>query len=420
MPALRRPPLAALLTLALVACAGEAASPPAPPPPAGETPKSAAYGTWHPTTWDSCTEADHDRYSVVGPDGKLYPTWHPPVDPVTGCTFGHEHGRDPHGSNLYAETGDIPFGVANEALDTWDPAGGRHEDHVGHKIEWENGVVLQRSSGGQRVDLPVTCDFLTKLHQGTHSRDAFANNLHELAYHVKCSDGTDIHATVLVAFGRPGEFVRSCDKTTIVHAGTPVPASSPVGGGVRLIPDRTCIDRFILVTSTDFSYFGDGIYENWQSAVHLRAADGRELAYFDPHFAVFTPSRFEEPAAADLIGRTIDACYMVAPNGNRARGGACDISTNYGALLDLTWDDPRSQFNGVRREVYFNQTEITNAQGPTTWYTDPFGQNARPTPFPGSVRQTIAAVDNRRPFPLESQAFGRARYYGGIGVHAPN
>jgi len=28
--------------------------------------------------------------------------------------------------------------------------------------------------------LEVRCDVLTKLHQGTHSKDAFTNNLHEL------------------------------------------------------------------------------------------------------------------------------------------------------------------------------------------------------------------------------------------------
>ena len=109
---------------------------------------SEAYGKWSPSHWDSCSKAIHDRYSVVGPDGKLYPTWHPPVDPATGCSFGHEHGRDPRESNLYASAGDIPFGLANEALDGWDATGARHEDHYGHKIEWENGVQLERSVNG--------------------------------------------------------------------------------------------------------------------------------------------------------------------------------------------------------------------------------------------------------------------------------
>ncbi|HEY6209718.1 MAG TPA: hypothetical protein VIW28_11700 [Gemmatimonadales bacterium] len=46
---------------------------------------------------------------MVGPDGKLHPTWHPPIDPATGCSFGPDHGRDPRGSALYAQVGPIPF-----------------------------------------------------------------------------------------------------------------------------------------------------------------------------------------------------------------------------------------------------------------------------------------------------------------------
>src|SRR5690606_23531193 len=117
----------------------------------------------------------HDRYATLGPDGKKYPTWHPPVDPLTGCTFGHEHGRDPRGSALYHLVGDLPFGYANEQLNAAGLGMQRHEDHVGHKVEWENDVHMQLEGGaGTIVDL--RCDVLTKLHQGTHSKDAFTNN----------------------------------------------------------------------------------------------------------------------------------------------------------------------------------------------------------------------------------------------------
>ncbi len=380
----------------------------------------AAYGIWTPSPWDNCSKAMHDRYAVVGPDGKLYPTWHPPVDPASGCRFGHEHGRDPRGSTLYSTTGAIPFGLANEALDTWDPSGMRHEDHVGHKIEWENGVQLQRSENGQRVAIGVTCDFLTKIHQGTYSRDAFTNNLHELAYHVRCSDGTELHATIMVAFGTPGEFVRSCDKATTVAVGPATPANSPAGNGVRFIPDRACIEQYILVPPGQFSQFGQGLYEDWVSGNYLRRPDRSQLAYFDPHFAVFSPSRYFEGTRSDLTGRSMDACYEVEPNGDRAAGGNCDASTSNGANLDVSWDDPRSTLNGLVREVYFNQTVINNAAGAQVWYSDPFGGNASTTPFPGSIRQRVAALDNTRAFPLESQAFGSTRNYGGNGVHAPN
>ena len=113
---MRRLLLAALLSGAALACdANESPTDPGleiPP----DAPASRALGLWEPYGPDTCTPAIHESYAVVGPDGKVYPTWHPPVDPATGCTFGHEHGRDPRGSDLYDEVGPIPFGYANEHL----------------------------------------------------------------------------------------------------------------------------------------------------------------------------------------------------------------------------------------------------------------------------------------------------------------
>ena len=103
---------------------------------------SRAYNLWTPGPTDTCSPEIHNRYATVGPDGLRYPTWHPPTDPATGCTFGHEHGRDPRGSDLYHSVGAIPFGYANAQLEISDPLNPRNEDHVGHKVEWENDIRL--------------------------------------------------------------------------------------------------------------------------------------------------------------------------------------------------------------------------------------------------------------------------------------
>jgi hypothetical protein len=42
-----------------------------------------------------CPAWVHDLYTTTGPDGRIYPTWHPQVDPVYWCYFGHDHGSDP-------------------------------------------------------------------------------------------------------------------------------------------------------------------------------------------------------------------------------------------------------------------------------------------------------------------------------------
>ena len=376
-------------------------------PAAGGTP-SASMGLWAPGPHDTCPKALHDSFRTVGPEGKVYPTWHPPtaIDPSTGrtCTFGHEHGLDPAGSNLWPWIqrleGGLPFGFANQRqLDAG--IGEREEDHVGHKVFWRNGVRLQQSPG--RADLGVTCDFLVKLHQGTHSPDAFVENAHELAYFVRCSDGTALAATLLSRIGDPGSFVRGCDKQTVIAAGTAGAGAAP-GRGVRFIPDAVCAQRDL-----------GAMYEDWITSNYLRTPGGRQLAYFDPNFAVFNPSRYFDPAAPGHLGRTITRC--ASASSGIARTGECQGA----ATGAVAFDDPRSPFAGDHREVYFNQTTLTNAGGPTTWYTDAFGAGASTSPFPGSIAQFVAAIDNSGRPTLESQAFGAdLRPPAAAGVHAPN
>ena len=196
-----------------------------------------AVRNWQPAAQDTCPRSLHERFSVVGPDGKLYPTWHPPtaVDPATGreCTFGHEHGRDPRGSDLFewvtahfaatpfeAHAG-IPFGAATEALEAYAGANAgvtrRQEDHVGYKVEYENDVPLTTADGA----LGVTCDYLVRVHQGSHSPDALSNNVHELLYASRCSDGTEIISNIVSRFGAPGAYTRGCD--TAGHRWRPPP-----------------------------------------------------------------------------------------------------------------------------------------------------------------------------------------------------
>ncbi len=383
--------------------------------PTGEV--SVAMGAWSPGPGDDCTVEVHSRYSTIGPDGKRYPTWHPPADAASGCNFGHEHGRDPRGSDLYDAVGDIPFGYANEQLDAWDPGGKRHEDHVGHKVEWENNVVFNTGDGIGSF-FSVTCDVLVKLHQGTHSKDAFTNNLHELAYHIACNDGTEMHVTLMAAIGKPGEFVRSCDGTRIV-VGTATPANSPSGGGQRRLPDRTCIERHFLVASGSSSNVSAALHESWETSSSVRRDDGHTLASFDPYFQVFLPSRYHHPVLANLTGRPIDACYEQEANGDRASGELCSQSTANGTL-QVAFNDPRSRFNGVRRKVDINSNRVNNLDGPNVWFTDPFGKHGRTSAFPGSVRQWIGRVNNERGFHFSGPAIGADRNHGGAGTHAPN
>src|SRR5690606_13275044 len=132
--------------------------------------------------------------------------------------------RDPAQAG-FDDMGPVIFGYANEQLEEYATRMPRHEDHVGHKIEWGRGAIFS-PAGATGDAAPLTCDVLTKFHQGTHSADAFTNNLHEISYRLRCNDGSSVNVTFLTANGRPGELTRRC-ATVHVPVGSATPPDSP-------------------------------------------------------------------------------------------------------------------------------------------------------------------------------------------------
>lgn len=420
-----------------------AVDPPAAEPPVGdglppqipeEVPGSVASTTraWTPTAYDSCPKELHDRFSVVGPDGRRYPTWHPPtaIDPATGerCSFGHEHGDDPRSSDIYewvaahfAAAGyqryaGLPFGLAAETLNSWAAANPgtptRSEDHVGYKVDVADDVALVGPDGGADG---VTCDYLTVVHQGTHSPDALSNNAHELLYATRCDDGTELIASTLSRFGDAGSFQRSCEPGVTIAT---TDNGYPDGGGSRLIPDRACIERDVLVPAGRTTSVW-ALYEKWSSENTLETAGGETLASFPTAFGVFNPSRYGTGAAT--TARTLPLCWETAPDGDRANGIDCSAATQNGTLsTPFSWDEPKSPFDGTRRDVYLAGTAVHNEGGSEQVWTDPYGGNASPLPFPGAICQLVYAGDNGATGQAKAQVFGRGRSFDADGVHAPN
>lgn len=369
-----------------------------------------AFGIWSPSGTDTCPASVHDQYFAVGPDGLRYPTWHPPTDPSTGCTFGHEHGRDPSGSDLYALIGDIPFGYANEHLEEGGFEAPRHEDHVGHKVEWENDMIMNVGGTGSTV-VSIECDVLTKMHQGTHSPDAFTNNMHEVSYHIRCSDGTGFSATLLTPIGTAGELVVGCDRDVHIPAGVANPSISPNGGGKRAVPEIRCLEERVINPEDGRPRFDSALRESWEISARLRTESGHTLVSFNPYFQVTDPSRYYDPSSTAALARPLDLCY-------RAELAESDRCEALGGD-SIGWDDPRSPFKGVRRFVDVNANRVRNDDGPEFWYTDALGHNGRTEPFPGSIRQWVAKRDNSG-LDLHGRVMGRDRDYDGPGVRAPN
>ncbi len=381
-------------------------------PPTGAV-TAMAYGIWEPSEHDSCSKAIHDKYWVYGPDGKVYPTWHPPKDPATGCTFGHEHGRDPAGSDL----SDIPFpfGYANEQA-MLSGTVHRHEDHVGHKIEWyNNGGYYNNGSSSQNHD--VICDVAYKMHQGSHSADAFTNNAHEVFNYARCENGAEFIYRALHPFGSKGEFNMHCNQS----AGAAVPFGDPSGGttdtagsGTREIPAEECFEGRVLV--------GEGERTNWHAFDErwtlYQNDDSEDFGRFFIQFYFFVdlPSRYWD---GEKLARTVDLCYETGSRQVR-NDEHCEPMRRANPGKRVQWDDPASPFNGADRKVFMVDIRLDNKAGQTDWYTDIYGSNWSAEPFAGSIKQhvgttPIRAAASYRPSPIRS-----IEYADDLGLHAPN
>jgi hypothetical protein len=364
----------------------------------------------------------HARYWTWGPDGKVYPTWHPARD-ASGCSFGHEHGDDPRTSSLFAKTGWPAFGYTNEMLAPSDPAKQRDEDHVGHKVQARNNVEVHAGDNGEGNQTPtgavtMTCDSLIKFHQGTHSPDALTNNLHELIYNAKCQyadNGAVIETRFsgLLPVGHPGGFTGTdctgSGTTEHSNVGPVTPADSPDAGFAgRFIPDSTCAAAVISGQKQIFN-----MNEFWVTGVFGRSAQLKTFQIF-PVFFVLNPSRYFDPNSPNKIGRQLDLCYQ------GATGFACDQVRRLNGGKPIAYDDPRSPFNGAQRDVSPGLFMVQN-DGPTTLYTDVFGRRFSTTPFAGAIEQYIAGshAGDRTQGTIRG-TFNNYASNQADGVHAPN
>jgi hypothetical protein len=470
--------------------------------------------------YDKCDDgtdvvAAHNQYYVVAYDGIKYPTWHPSVvvNPITGvgkCYFGHEHGSNPqkyvHWDEIYKHFGTdmnndgvvsplvisddgkitpgdragIPFGIANEHMDEYYNKEGRdsifvrHEDHVGHKIEYVNNEaemqgnsthVMAQTPGTIGINVPyynsannsnsylptgVVCSHLHKFHQGTNSADAVQNNLHEVVFHSTCTSvnvnninapayypSNTVLLTGMMAFGNPGGYLRFCfnDRTTTVCPlgknadGSCVvtdPLISKLPSAVnstslgRNMVDKYCLDNFATL-NPGINYFNP--YELWEGDLRIQTPSGKMLAEHGRQWDVLDPVRYVDPSSPTGIGYNQDRCNQGLPySGNCDRG-----------VKGAAWNSPQAAFKGLHRTAYFGRNRVSNAGGPEIWWTDPLGSNASSTMFTSGLKQRISSVeaDIQSVQYRIQQLYGSSNFLndralqrefddGGNTVHAPN
>lgn len=394
-------------------------------------PNSLSMGRWSPPTDTTrypnpCPKALHDSYYVVGPDGRKYPTWHPPstIDPDTGrlCYFGHEHGDDPRAAGLFDDlrrhfawdangngriedsewnndrTG-VPFGyVVEHAADAATRAANiRHESY---KVAWSDAVPRRRLVNGNEQSLDLSCSLLLAYAQDSFTTYAINEALHPLTYAIDCNRGTEaanltskMIVSVLADFGS--------------NLATP-PASGEVGSRRGLPQADSQVYPAAYVANGATSDLLAALEERWDTVVSITNASGTELARFNPGLVVRTPARFQLNPTA--IERSIQLCYSgLDVNGflvtDPAQAGAirrqvrgstdCARLSATGPSTSLSqrirFDARDAQFKGCSRQVVLRSQSIRNGTGPTTWYSTATGGGARTSAFAGSVRQYIAS-----------------------------
>lgn len=325
---------------------------------------TATSGAAIPQRGQPCPTWVHDRYTTTGPDGKPYPTWHPPVDPDYGCLFGHEHGADPRLSNA---NNTLPaFGYAAATM-------GMVEPHAGFKVFIINaGQPVESNVDNKISDQDVRLVF----HMGTSGPKRFTEPMHSMQYDV--IDHTN---------WRQAHVYGMADTGSLDDAGST--CNTPRKG------------------HKDFSTLGCGdTYEIWNAVRFQILADGDEDGDLTnsrfgvvPSVAVFDPITSRDPNDSQHVVYTEN----VKPNPAYVQG--VDPSS------------PLAFFQGCRREFYSGPAFWNNINGATTYWTDAFGHVA-PNNRPDAshpIQQTLSADRGYR-----GVIFKFRQDFCGNGIHAPN
>jgi hypothetical protein len=326
------------------------------PAAAAPVPPTPTPGGAQPVAGQPCPQWVHDGFVTTGPNGKQYPTWHPAVDPASGCLFGHEHGSDPRTSKANAA---MPaFGYVNDVA-------GQAEPHAGFK------VFVFHAGQIDSDNKPMPADARMVFHQGTAGVARYTTQFHSLEYDYVARDGSgrEFHVQGLADTGPASKDGSTCDN--------------PRRGG-KDFSTLGCPDPYEIWNDVHLEIVGPGDIPGDAFHVRLRASGS---------IAAFNPITTRDPADNSRLVYTLQVKEPNSP-------------------IDPL--SPASEYQGCAREAYVGPNYFRNAGNPTTYYTDVFGR-IQPGPGPTTVEQRISAVSS-----TINTIFKTPSNFCGNGIHAPN
>lgn len=207
-----------------------------------------------PTVGATCPSWVHDLYWTEGPDGDPYGTWHPQIDPVYWCSFGHEHGSNP---SLIPGSPMVPYEYLADKL-------GQSEPNVGFKE-----FTFKTDDAQHWVRFVV--------HAGTSSARRVCARFHTLYIQAYDMAGNEVYSVGFKA-----------DYGAAV-------ATSDSGGGV-LNPTNCGYSMQSLANSIDFRERAINVgtdsnnYERWESRNDTPETRNLGVAQFDHEFDIRNPA----------------------------------------------------------------------------------------------------------------------------------
>jgi len=260
----------------LLACNAPQAAPPAVPP-----------GQPTPVAGQPCPDWVHNRYTVRGPDGELYPTWHPQVDPEFGCYFDHDHGDDPRTSLANPEL--PPFGYVGKLA-------GMPEAHEGFKV-----FVANRGTRNDEGRVALTSTRIVA-HMGTGGVRRYRVRHHSLMFDLVAPSGHRVSVQGMADTGLVGSI---CERDRSLSDNDP---NNDIGRTVMTLPGTGC-----------HSQNPGSLYEIW--AFRLRLDNRVEViastAAFDP-ITTMNPANLDELHYTELVFEGFSGlrgCYREAYHG---------------------------------------------------------------------------------------------------------
>jgi hypothetical protein len=274
------------------------------------TPK--ADSTPVPVAGELCPQWVHDRYVTTGPDGKIYPTWHPQIDPQYHCYFDHEHGDDPRTS--LANSTMPAFGYIGTAI-------GKNEPHEGFKV-----YVVNR---GDKNDEGRTAQVSSRIvfHMGTGGPKRFDTEFHSLQYDMVAPDGHFVHVAGMADTGVVGSI---CDRnasapnrTVMTLPGSGCATDSlyeiwginlQIGSRLSVLVSVAVFDPITIMDPSDhsrlvytadvpeFQQFGHAFYscsrEAYHGPIYWRNAGGSKTYHTDPYGNISSTGEFVQTFSA--------------------------------------------------------------------------------------------------------------------------